>query len=470
MSDEFGLTTPEPGQTAPESELATPEPELIIDAVEAGGAATAASVDDTTAAADGAATAADAAVMAAEAAGAVDAAATVTEAARAVDAAATAVNTTPVDAASTVVELTLDAEPIPALMVPQPSKPEELAERARLTPAEQKQVDEFAQKINIHDSALIMQYGTSAQTKMSTFSESALANVRSKDMGEVGQMLSSLVTELRSFDVEEEKSGLFSGLFKKSSNKVTALKARYTTVEKNIDHIIHALEGHQISLLKDIATLDMMYEQNVVFFKELTMYVLAGKKKLKETEEQELPVLWQKAKQSGLPEDAQAANDLANLCERFSKKLHDLELTRTISIQMAPQIRLIQNNDTLMNEKIQSSLVNTIPLWKSQMVLALSLAHGQEAAKAQREVTDMTNELLRKNSEALKVATVETAKESERGIVDIETLQITNRNLIESLEEMARIQSEGRQRRAAAEVELARIEGELKDKLLQLRG
>ena len=367
-------------------------------------------------------------------------------------------------------KLTLDAEPIPSLAVPQPKKPEELAERARLTPAEQKQVDEFIKQIDLHDSALIMQYGTGAQRKMATFSEGALANVRSKDLGEVGSMLSSLVTELKSFDTAEEKGGIFSGLFKKSANKVTALKARYATVEKNIDHITHTLETHQIALLKDIATLDMMYEQNVVFFKELTMYILAGKKKLQETEEGELPALWQKAKESGLPEDAQAAKDFANLCERFSKKLHDLDLTRTISIQMAPQIRLIQNNDTLMNEKIQSSLVNTIPLWKSQMVLALSLAHGQDAAKAQREVTDMTNELLRKNSEALKTATIETARESERGVVDIETLQITNRNLIESLEEMARIQTEGRQKRAEAELELARIEGELKDKLLQLRG
>ena len=367
-------------------------------------------------------------------------------------------------------ELILDTESAPSLAVPQPIKTEELADRANLSPAEQKKVDDFAKQIDIHDSALIMQYGTSAQRKMSTFSDNALANVRSKDLGEVGSMLSGLVTELKSFDVAEEKGGLFSGFFKKSANKVTSLKARYSTVEKNIDQIVHTLEGHQISLLKDISMLDMMYEQNVVYFKELTMYILAGKKRLKETETTELPALYDKAKQSGLAEAAQAANDLANLCERFSKKLHDLELTRTISIQMAPQIRLIQNNDTLMNEKIQSSLANTIPLWKSQMVLAISLAHGQEAAKAQREVTDMTNELLRKNSEALKVATIDTAKESERGVVDLETLQITNKNLIESLEEMARIQSEGRQKRAEAEVELARIEGELKDRLLQLRG
>lgn len=357
---------------------------------------------------------------------------------------------------------TLEATPLA-------QKHEDLVERARLTPAEQKQVDDFAAQINIHDSALIMQFGASAQKKMTTFSEGALNNVRSKDLGEVGTMLSGLVVELKSFDTSDEKNnGFFGGLFKKGANKVTAMKARYATAEKNVEQIAHTLEGHQITLLKDIATLDKMYEQNVIYFKELTMYIIAGKKKLKETEETELPALQEKAKKSNLPEDAQAANDLANLCDRFSKKLHDLELTRTISIQMAPQIRLIQNNDTLMNEKIQSTLVNTIPLWKSQMVLSLGVAHSQQAAKAQREVTDMTNELLRRNSEALKMATIETAKESERGIVDIETLQLTNKNLIDSLDEVVRIQTEGRQKRAEAEVELARIEGELKQKLLQL--
>jgi uncharacterized protein YaaN involved in tellurite resistance len=359
------------------------------------------------------------------------------------------------------------ANPVPAPLVP---KTGELAERTRLTPAEQKQVDDFVRQINIHDSALIMQYGAAAQKKMTAFSESALANVRSKDLGEVGAMLSGLVAELRSFDVTEEKGGLLSNFFKKGSNRVTAIKAKYATVEKNVDQIIQTLEGHQITLLKDIATLDKMYEQNIVYFKELTMYILAGKKRLQEVEATELPALWRKAEESGMPEDAQAANDLANLCDRFAKKLHDLELTRTISIQTVPQIRLIQNNDTLMNEKIQSTLANTIPLWKSQMVLTLSVAHSQQAAKAQREVTDMTNELLRKNAEALKTATIETAKESERGIVDIETLQVTNKNLIDSLDEMVRIQTEGRQKRAAAARELARIEGELKDKLLELRG
>jgi len=386
------------------------------------------------------------------------------------------------DHEQTTPELVLDATPTPELTLepvntsdvaltttPAAKPPEELGERARLTPDEQKQVDAFAEKIDLHDSGIILQFGAGAQKKMTTFSESALNSVRSKDLGEVGGMLSGLVTELKSFDATETEKGGFLGLFKKGSNKITAMKARYSTVEKNIEHIVTALEGHQVTLLKDIALLDKMYEQNVVYFKELTMYILAGKKKLAEVQQTELPALQAKAKQSGLPEDAQAANDLANLCDRFEKKLYDLELTRTISIQMAPHIRLIQNNDTLMSEKIQSTLVNTIPLWKSQMVLALGLAHSQQAAQAQREVTDMTNDLLRKNSEMLKTSTIETARESERGIVDIETLQATNQNLIASLDEVVRIQAEGRQKRAAAEVELARIEGELKDKLLEIR-
>jgi uncharacterized protein YaaN involved in tellurite resistance len=359
-----------------------------------------------------------------------------------------------------------------ALPAPPPTlaqKPEELVDRARLTPAEQKQVDDFAATIDLHDSTIIMQYGAGAQKKMTAFSEGALSSVRSKELGEVGGMLTSLVTQLKSYDVQEDKGGGLFGLFKKGSNKVAEIKARYATAEKNVEQIVGALEKHQVTLLKDIATLDKMYEQNVIYFKELTMYILAGKKRLKEVEGADLPALQKKADASKLPEDAQAANDLANLCDRFSKKLHDLELTRTISIQMAPQIRLIQNNDTLMSEKIQSSLVNTIPLWKSQMVLSLGVAHSQQAAQAQRQVTDMTNELLRKNSETLKTATIETARESERGVVDIETLQQTNRNLIDSLDEVVRIQVEGRQKRAEAEVELARIEGELKDKLLELR-
>ncbi len=365
-------------------------------------------------------------------------------------------------------ELTLEA-PAPDFTPPGALiKPESIDERANLSPAEKKQVDEFAEKINLRDSGLVLQYGSGAQKKMTTFSESALNSVRSKDLGEVGAMLSGLVTQIKSFDItEEEKGGLF-GLFKKGSNKITAVKSKYATAEKNVEEIAHTLENHQVTLLKDVAMLDKMYEQNVVYFKELTMYILAGRKKLKEVEATEVPALRAKAKQSGLPEDAQAVNDLVNLCDRFDKKLHDLELTRTISVQMAPQIRLIQNNDTLMGEKIQSTLVNTIPLWKSQMVLALGVQHSQQAAKAQREVTDMTNELLKKNSEALKMATIETAKESERGVVDIETLQLTNKNLIDSLNEVVRIQTEGKQKRQAAEVELARIEGELKQKLLEL--
>ena len=353
--------------------------------------------------------------------------------------------------------------------VPVKEYTEAVMENVQLTPEEQKQVDSFAQTIDLHNSSIILQYGSSAQTKMGNFSETALSGVRSKDMGEIGGMLSGLVTQLKSFDVSEEKGGGLFGLFKKGSNKVTAIKAKYATAEKNVEQISNALEQHQVTLMKDIALLDKMYDQNLIYFKEITMYILAGKQKLKDVEENELPALREKAQQSGLPEDAQAANDLANQCDRFSKKLHDLELTRTISLQMAPQIRLIQNNDTLMTEKIQSTLSNTIPLWKSQMVLALGVEHSNQAAKAQREVSNMTNELLKKNSEALKMATIETAKESERGIVDIETLQTTNKNLIESLDEVVRIQSEGRQKRAEAEGELVRIEGELKNKLLELR-
>jgi len=367
-------------------------------------------------------------------------------------------------------ELTLgdfDTSEMPPMPVKEYS--ETLTENAKLTSEEQAQVDNFANSIDIHNSAIIMQYGSGAQTKMGNFSEAALSGVRSKDMGEIGGTLTGLVTQLKSFDVAEEKGGGLFGLFKKGSNKVTALKAKYATAEKNIGQIVDSLEKHQITLLKDITLLDKMYDQNLIYFKEITMYILAGKQKLNDVEANELPALREKAKESGLPEDAQAANDLANQCDRFSKKVHDLELTRTISLQMAPQIRLIQNNDTLMSEKIQSTLTNTIPLWKGQMVLALGVEHSNQAARAQREVTDATNELLKKNSEQLKMATIETAKESERGIVDIETLKTTNKNLIDSLDEVVRIQSEGRQKRAEAEVELVRIEGELKQKLLELR-
>lgn len=365
------------------------------------------------------------------------------------------------------VELTLDTTPAPAAAM-QEQKPVELSERANLTPAEMQQVEDFAKKINLKDSNIVVQYGSGAQKKMSDFSESALAGVRTKDMDGVDEMLVGLMANLRNFDSEDEKGGIF-GFFKKTGNKIEAMKARYATVEQNINHVVGELEKHQVTLMKDIAVLDKMYDQNVVYFKELTMYILAGKKKLEEVRTTELPALREKAQKSNLPEDAQAANDLDSLCNRFEKKLHDLDLTRNMSIQMAPQIRMMQNNDIEMSEKIHSSIVNTIPLWKNQMVLALTTAHTQKAVKAQREVTDMTNELLRKNSEALKMATIETAKESERSIIDIETLQQTNQNLIETLDEVVRIQTEGRQKRAAAEVELGRIEGELKQKLLQIR-
>ncbi|WP_195975285.1 toxic anion resistance protein [Hydrogeniiclostridium mannosilyticum] len=348
----------------------------------------------------------------------------------------------------------------------QPEAP--VFDESSLSEQERKIVNDFAEKIELSNSNVILQYGSGAQKKIADFSENTLNNVRTKDLGEVGDMLSNVVTELKSFDVDEEEKGFF-GFFKRTSNKLTAMKAKYDKAEANIDKIAGALENHQVQLLKDVAMLDKMYELNKVYFKELSMYILAGKKKLAEVEATELPALAEKAKQTNLPEDAQAANDLASLCSRFEKKLHDLELTRMISIQMAPQIRLVQSNDTLMSEKIQSTLVNTIPLWKSQMVLALGITHSQQAAQAQHEVTDMTNELLRKNAATLKMATVETAKESERGIVDIETLRNTNENLISTLDEVLRIQQEGRQKRKEAEQELSKIEGELKQKLLDIR-
>lgn len=355
----------------------------------------------------------------------------------------------------------------------QPARPQSPAQavfdESMLTAEERKMVDDFANKIELSNSNLILQYGSGAQKKMADFTENTLESVRSKDLGEVGDMLTGLVTELKSFDVEEEEKGIF-GFFKRSANKVTALKAKYDKAEVNIQKICGVLENHQIQLMKDVALLDKMYELNKVYFKELSMYILAGQKKLKEVRETQLPALMAKAKASGLPEDAQAANDLASMCDRFEKKLHDLDLTRMVSIQTAPQIRMVQGNDTLMSEKIQTTLVNTIPLWKNQMVLALGIAHSQQAAAAQRQVTDMTNELLRKNSQALKMATVETARESERGIVDIETLRETNQNLISTLDEVIQIQQEGRQKRADAEQELRRIEGELKQKLLDIRG
>lgn len=341
-------------------------------------------------------------------------------------------------------------------------------EETPLTPEEQKMVDEFASKIELNNSNIIVQYGSGAQKKIADFSESALNNVRTKDLGEVGGLLSDVVTELKSFDADDDKG--FLGFFKKTSRKLANMKAKYDKTEVNVSKICTVLENHQIQLLKDVALLDKMYDMNKVYFKELSMYILAGKKKLNEVMTSELPKLKEKAQTSGLPEDAQAANDLSAMCSRFEKKLHDLELTRMISIQMAPQIRLVQNNDTLMSDKIQSTLVNTIPLWKSQMVLALGIANSQSAAQSQRQVTDMTNELLKKNADTLKMATIDTAKESERGIVDIETLVSTNQTLISTLEEVTKIQEEGRQKRADAEKELSRIEGELKQKLLEIRG
>ena len=337
-----------------------------------------------------------------------------------------------------------------------------------LTEAERKVVDEFAEKIELSNSGVILQYGSAAQKKIADFSEQTLNSVRTKDLGEVGEMLSSVVTELKNFDVAEEEKGFLS-IFKRTSNKITSMRAKYDKAEANIDKITTALEAHQVTLLKDIALLDQMYQLNQTYFKELSMYILAGKKKLAQVRDTELVQLMDKAKATGLPEDAQAANDLSGMCNRFEKKLHDLELTRMVSIQMGPQIRLVQGSDTLMTEKIQSTLVNTIPLWKSQMVLALGVNHSQQAAEAQRQVTDMTNALLKKNADTLKMATVATAKESERGIVDMETLRHTNESLISTLDEVLRIQDEGRQNRRAAEQELRKIEDELKTKLLDIR-
>lgn len=347
-------------------------------------------------------------------------------------------------------------------------KEEQVEELDVLTPEEKKMVADFAAKIDLRSSNAILQYGAGAQKKIADFSESALENVKTKDLGEVGDMLAGVVTELKSFDEEEEEKGIF-GFFKKGGNKLANMKAKYDKAEVNVNKICDALEGHQIQLMKDIAMLDKMYELNTTYFKELSMYIAAGKKKLQDVATTELPELEAKAARSGLPEDAQAVNDLNALCNRFEKKIHDLELTRTISLQMAPQIRLVQSNDTVMSEKIQSTLVNTIPLWKSQMVLAIGVENSSRAAKAQREVTDMTNELLRKNAEKLKLATVETAKESERGVVDIETLKATNESLISTLDEVMKIQQEGKEKRRTAEAELNRIENELKQKLLEIR-
>ncbi|HIS68764.1 MAG TPA: toxic anion resistance protein [Candidatus Gallacutalibacter stercoravium] len=343
------------------------------------------------------------------------------------------------------------------------------AEEEKLTPQEKKMVEDFAQKIDITNTSQVLQYGAGAQKKIADFSETALDNVKTKDMGEVGEMLTNLIGELKGFNADEEEKG-FLGIFKRASNKIQNMRVKYDKASANVERICGVLEEHQIQLLKDIAMLDKMYDMNLAYFKELTMYILAGKKKLQSVRDKELPEAVSRAKHSGLPEDAQAANDLSAMCNSFEKKLHDLELTRMVSVQMAPQLRLVQNNDSMMADKIQSTLVNTIPLWKSQMVLALGIAHSQQAIAAQREVTDMTNELLRKNADTLKMGTIEAAKESERGIVDIETLQHTNEQLISTLDEVFQIQQEGRQKRHDAEIELQRIEGELKQKLLDVRG
>ncbi len=377
--------------------------------------------------------------------------------------------------------LTLEKGPAAAAAAPDPAAEAAAAQAARdaqaiqldekqLNEAERKVVDDFAEKIDITDSTQVLQYGAAAQKNIASFSERALGNVRTKDLGEIGDALSSLVVELKTFGQEkEEKSGFF-GFFQKKKNEAMSLRASYDKAEVNVDKIASILEGHQVTLMKDIAMLDQMYELNTKYYKELTMYILAGKKALMKARSEELERLRKVAAESGAQEDAQKYNDYANLCNRFEKKLHDLELTRMISIQMGPQTRLIQNNDSLMLEKIQSSLVNTIPLWKSQMVLSLGLEHSREATAAQNAVTNMTNELLRKNAEMLKMGTIETAKEAERSVVDIETLQHTNQQLISTLDEVMQIQKDGAQKRKEAELELGRIEGELKQKLLELRG
>ncbi len=371
--------------------------------------------------------------------------------------------------------LTFDAFPAPAPQGPVEIKSAQVVEaevqkeamEVELTPEEKKMVDEFAARIDLANTQMILQYGAGCQKKIADFSDTALGNVRTKDMGEVGEMLTQVVAELREFDEDEDEKGFF-GFFKKNANKLSNMKAKYDKAEVNVNRISEALEQHQVVLLKDVAMLDKMYELNLNYFKELSMYILAGKQKLNKASKEELPALVAKAEKSGLPEDTQAARDFSEMCNRFEKKIHDLELTRTVALQMAPQIRLIQNNDIVMSDKIQSTLVNTIPLWKSQMVIAIGVSHSTDAAKAQRAVSDMTNELLKKNAETLKIATVETARESERGIVDIETLKATNQTLISTLDEVMKIQQDGREKRKNAEVELQKIEQDMRDKLLEL--
>ena len=376
-------------------------------------------------------------------------------------------------AAAAAEEITLTLGDVPAtpatpkIEEPKPEPEPVVLDDSMLSEAEKKAGEDFAKKIDIMDSSLVLQYGAAAQKNVAGFSENALASVRTKDLGEVGQSLSKLVAELKEFGEEEEKKGLF-GFLKKTENKLETMKAQYSKVETNVDKIVRELENHQVVLLKDVAMLDQMYELNLKYYKELTMYILAGKKKLADVRANDLPKLKAKAEASGAQEDAQAYNDMVQMCERFEKKLHDLELTRMISIQMGPQTRLLQNNDTLMVEKIQSSIVNTIPLWKSQMVLALGLEHSRQATAAQSAVTDMTNQLLKKNADMLKMGTIETAREAEKSVVSIETLQHTNEQLISTLDEVLTIQREGAEKRRAAEAELGKIEGELKKKLMEL--
>ena len=375
--------------------------------------------------------------------------------------------------------LTLDVAPAAPTLTLDPAADEKvIAESKKVTPVqvedtplspeEQKMVNDFAEKIDITNSQMVLQYGAASQKKLSDFSETALSRVKTKDMGETGELITNLISELQGFDATtEQPKGIF-GFFKKTSNSIEQLKTRYDSADKNVERIKAQLEDHQVTLMKDITMLDKMYELNLVYFKELTMYILAGKKKLAEVRANDLKAAQEKAQRTQLPEDAQAARDLADLCDRFEKKLYDLELTRNVSIQMGPQIRLIQSNDTMMAEKIQTTIVNTIPLWKNQMVLALGIAHSQQAMQAERAVTDATNELLKKNAATLKQGTIEIAKESERGIVDIETLQQTNKQLIETLDELNKIRADGKAKRANAEQELGRIEGELRQKMLEI--
>ena len=375
--------------------------------------------------------------------------------------------------------LTLDAAPAAPTLTRDPAADEKVIAESKkatpvqvedtpLSPEEQKMVNDFAEKIDITNSQMVLQYGAASQKKLSDFSETALSRVKTKDMGETGELITNLISELQGFDATtEQPKGIF-GFFKKTSNSIEQLKTRYDSADKNVERIKAQLEDHQVTLMKDITMLDKMYELNLVYFKELTMYILAGKKKLAEVRANDLKAAQEKAQRTQLPEDAQAARDLADLCDRFEKKLYDLELTRNVSIQMGPQIRLIQSNDTMMAEKIQTTIVNTIPLWKNQMVLALGIAHSQQAMQAERAVTDATNELLKKNAATLKQGTIEIAKESERGIVDIETLQQTNKQLIETLDELNKIRADGKAKRANAEQELGRIEGELRQKMLEI--